>query len=255
MRFLKGLLIPFVILAIWYTGSKSGIWNSFILPSPGQTFETGQYLITSGILFKHVLISLYRVFAGFALAFLLAFPLGIILGMKRKLIDYFELIIEFVHHVPPLATVPMLILWFGIGEISKLVVIVLASFFPIFLNTLDGVLRCDEHLLEVGESFGFAARDRFKYIIFPATFPYILMGMRLGLGYSWRALIGAEIIAATAGIGYMILDAELLSRPDIMIVGILTIGILGTLIDFVFFRITNLFVTWKEGEKTQNGWG
>ena len=116
-------------------------------------------------------------------------------------------------------------------------------------------MSCNDQLLEVGRSFRFTSRERFRHIVFPATFPHILTGMRLGLGYSWRSLIGAELIAASAGIGYMILDAELLSRPDIMIVGILTIGILGTLIDFIFFRIARKFVSWEEGKEAQNGWG
>lgn len=255
MKWLKGLLIPLGIIIFWYIAVEAGWWSKFILPAPAKTAATGWELITSGVLFKHVKISLYRVFAGFGIAFLIAFPLGILLGMKKALIDYFQLIIEFIQHVPPLATVPMLILWFGIGETSKLLVIVLASFFPIFLNTLQGVLSCNDQLLEVGRSFRFTSRERFRHIVFPATFPHILTGMRLGLGYSWRSLIGAELIAASAGIGYMILDAELLSRPDIMIVGILTIGILGTLIDFIFFRIARKFVSWEEGKEAQNGWG
>jgi sulfonate transport system permease protein len=115
-----------------------------------KTAVAAEQLITKGILFKHVLISLYRVFAGFSLAFLIAFPLGIILGMNKKLLPYFEPSLEFIRHIPPLAVIPMLILWFGIGETSKLIIIVLASFFPIFLNTLNGVIYCDNKLLEVG---------------------------------------------------------------------------------------------------------
>jgi sulfonate transport system permease protein len=251
----KGLLIPVLILIIWFSGSYLNIWNSYIIPSPHKTAVAAEQLITKGILLKHVLISLYRVFAGFLLAFLIAFPLGIILGMNKKLLPFFEPILEFIRHIPPLAVIPMLILWFGIGETSKLIIIVLASFFPIFLNTLNGVVYCDYKLLEVGRSFGFGAREQFTRIILPATLPYILMGMRLGLGYSWRSLVGAELIAAAAGIGYMILDAERLSRPDIIIVGVLTIGVLGSAIDYIFFKAACYLTPWKDSEITQNGWG
>lgn len=251
----KGLLIPVLILIIWFSGSYLNIWGSYIIPSPLKTAVAAEQLITKGILLKHVLISLYRVFAGFSLAFLLAFPLGIILGMNKKSLPFFEPILEFIRHIPPLAVIPMLILWFGIGETSKLIIIVLASFFPIFLNTLNGVVYCDNKLLEVGRSFGFSARDQFTRIILPATLPYILMGMRLGLGYSWRSLVGAELIAAAAGIGYMILDAERLSRPDIIIVGVLTIGVLGSAIDYIFFKAACYLTPWKDSEITQNGWG
>ncbi|MDD2554596.1 MAG: ABC transporter permease [Desulfotomaculaceae bacterium] len=255
LKTLKGLYIPVLILIIWCIGSNYKLWNSYILPSPDQTFQTGQKLIEKGILFKHVSVSLYRIFTGFFIAFLVAFPLGIVIGMRTKLLDYFEPILEFLRHIPPLAIIPMLILWFGIGETPKLIIIVLASFFPIFLNVLNGVLYCDGKLLEVGKSFGFSPGEQFLRIILPATLPYIITGMRLGLGYSWRALIGAELIAATAGIGYMILDAEQLSRPDIIIVGVLTIGILGSAIDLIFFKIANCLIPWKGGEKSQDGWG
>jgi len=251
----EGLLIPVLILIIWFLGSYFNIWNSYIIPSPLKTVDAAKQLITKGILLKHVLISLYRVFAGFSLAFLLAFPLGIIMGTNKNLLPFFEPILEFIRHIPPLAVIPMLILWFGIGETSKLIIIILASFFPIFLNTLNGVVHCDNKLLEVGRSFGFSARDQFTRIILPATLPYILMGMRLGLGYSWRSLVGAELIAAAAGIGYMILDAERLSRPDIIIVGVLTIGVLGSAIDYIFFKAASYLTPWKDSEITQDGWG
>ncbi len=197
--------------------------------------------------------SLYRVFAGFAVALLLALPLGILIGMNRRWVRYTEPMLEFIRHIPPLATIPMLILWFGIDETSKLTIIVLATFFPIYLNTVNGIIHCDPKLLEVGRSFGFSRGRLFWRIILPAILPYILIGMRLGLGYSWRSLIGAELIAAAAGIGYMILDAEQLSRPDIIVVGILTIGILGSVIDHAFFRLTRHFTPWGETRRSMAG--
>jgi sulfonate transport system permease protein len=254
LKIFKGFLIPGLLLIIWYFGASLEFWNSYIVPSPVKTLQTGQQLVVQGILYKHISVSLFRVFTGFGLAFVIAFLLGILLGMNKKLIDYFEPILEFIRHIPPLATVPMLILWFGIGETSKLIVIVLASFFPIFLNTLSGVLNCDYKLLEVGKSFGFNGWEKFKKIILPSMLPYVLVGMQLGPGYSWRSLIGAELIAAASGLGYMILDAEQLSRPDIIIVGVLTIGILGSVIDFMFFQLASYCTPWKTFKKEQEGW-
>ena len=251
---LKGLAVPGIILLFWFLASGMGIWNSYIIPSPVKTLQTAQQLTLNGILLKHVAVSLYRVFAGFTISLLLAFPLGILVGMNTRIVVYTEPVLEFIRHIPPLAMIPMLILWFGIGETSKLIVIVLAAFFPIFLNTLSGVLNCDIKLLEVGRSLGFNSWEQFSRIIMPASLPYALVGMRLGLGNSWRSLIGAELIAAASGIGYMILDAEQLSRPDIIIVGILTIGILGSAIDWIFFKAADFITPWKAGDKTQNGW-
>jgi sulfonate transport system permease protein len=131
----------------------------------------------------------------------------------------------------------------------------MATFFPIFFNTLHGVASCDNKLLEVARSFGMSRGQTFRQVVLPASLPAVLVGMRLGLGYSWRALVGAELIAASSGIGYMILDAEQLSRPDLVIIGILTIGIMGTLIDLVFFALTQKLIPWKVGEDANYGRG
>lgn len=248
-RTLKGLIVPALILAAWAGGSRLSLWNSYLVPAPAAVGDAAAALLQNGVLPKHILASLYRVFGGFLAAFTLAFPLGIILGMDPRRRDYFQVTLEFIRHVPPLAALPMLILWFGIGEWPKLLIVVLATFFPIFLNTLHGVTACDVKLIEVGQSFGLSRREIFRYIILPSALPAVLVGMRLGLGYSWRALIGAELVAAASGIGYMILDAEQLARPDIVVLGILTIGFLGSAIDWAFFRLTRLIIPWEEGEQ------
>lgn len=201
-----------------------------------------------GVLVKHVTVSFYRVFCGFGLTFAVAFPLAVLLGMNRRLQPYFDPVLHFIRHIPPISCIPILILWFGIGESSKMAVIILAAFFPIFLNTLEGIRQCDVKLLEVGRIFGLTAREKFVRIIVPAALPSVVLGMRLGLGYSWRALIGAELIAASAGIGYMIIEAEQISRPDIVIVGILMIGTLGYIIDYAFLRLSRLMLPWNRGK-------
>ncbi|AGL03303.1 ABC transporter permease [Desulfoscipio gibsoniae] len=244
MKILKCLTIPFVILALWVTGSAAGMINQYIIPPPSRVIHTAITLLGSGLLLDHISISLYRVFAGFLATILFAFPLAVLVGLNRRLEDYIEPVLDFLGHIPPIACIPMLILWFGIGEASKLAVIILATFFPVFLNTLNGILSCDKQLLEVGDVFGFSGRDKFLRIVIPAALPSIIVGMRLGLGYSWRALIGAELIAASSGIGYMIIEAEQLSRPDIIIVGLITIGLCGYMIDYCFFKLTSCIIPW-----------
>jgi len=246
MKLIKGIIIPLLILLLWMLGSLSGLFNSYLLPSPVAIAGTMGKLIETGVLFKHISISLYRVLLGFSLTFFLAFPLAVILGMNKKWNDYFDPILDFIRHVPPLACIPILILWFGIGEPPKIAIIMLATFFPVFLNTLNGVLGCDKKLLEVGEVFEFTALERFRRIILPSALPSIILGMRLGLGYSWRSLIGAELIAASSGIGYMIIDAEQISRPDIIFVGIITIGIFGYCIDYGFLKLTDYLMPWED---------
>jgi sulfonate transport system permease protein len=254
-RTLKGLYIPLMFLFFWAVGSHYSIWNAYIIPPPAEVATTLEHAVRDGTLSKHLFVSIFRVFSGFSAALLLAFPLAVLLGINKSWNPYLHVSLECLRHIPPLATIPMLILWFGIGELPKLLIVIMATFFPIFFNTLHGVGSCDIKLVEVAKSFGMDRRRILRYVVFPSALPSIIVGMRLGLGYSWRALVGAELIAASSGIGYMILDAEQLSRPDIVIVGILTIGIMGTLIDWAFFHLAKKLVPWKEGEETDYGRG
>ena len=153
-------------------------------------------------------------------------------------------------NVPPLSMIPLLILWCGIGETTKTVIIVLASFFPMYLNIVKGFTGCDRKLLEVGTMFGYTDRQKFFRIMLPYAMADILVGMRIGLGYSWRAIIGAEMVAASTGLGHMILFAQQMSRTDKVIVGIFAIGIAGYLTDRIFGLLISIFLK-GAGE---NGW-
>lgn len=226
-----------IILIIWYIGSHFSLWNSYIIPSPEKILLTGERLIKNGALAKHLSISLFRILIGFSITIAIGIPSAVIFGMFPKVYNYFKSFLEFMRHTPPLALIPMIILWFGIGEMSKIIIIILASFFPVFLNSLKGIQSCDKKLIEVGESFNFTKYEIFRKIIFPWAVSDILTGIKLGIGYSWRAIIGAEMIAASSGLGYLILDGQQMSRPDIVIVGIFSIGIFGSATDWVCSKV------------------
>ena len=147
---------------------------------------------------------------------------------------YFEYLVQFFRNGPPLSMIPLLILWCGIGETTKVVIIVLASFFPMYLNIVKGFTGCDPKLLEVGDMFGYSRAEKFWKIVLPYASADILVGMRIGLGYSWRAIIGAEMVAASTGLGHLILFAQQMSRTDKVIVGILVIGLVGYATDRIF---------------------
>lgn len=233
-NFWKATLPIIVILLLWQVVSDMQIWSSYVLPGPGQVFRSFWAMVKSGVLLLHILVSLWRVLTGFLIAFVLAFLLGILAGVRPASAPYYRHIVEFMRNVPPLSLIALLILWFGIGETSKVIIIVLASFFPMFLNIKKGLASCDIKLLEVGHSLGFNKIQKFCRIMLPHALPDILVGMRVGLGYSWRAIIGAEMIAASRGLGYLILDAQQMSRSDKVIVGIFVIGIVGYLCDCLF---------------------
>lgn len=238
-----------LLLAAWLLCSRLGLVNPYLLPPPGKVAQAFWQLTADGSLLRHAAISLLRVLAGFGITCLLALPSGILLGMFPRAAAYVRLPLEFLRHVPPLALIPMLILWLGIGEASKLTIIVLASFFPVFFNTTSGVAGCDSQLIEMGKSFGLTRRQVFSRIILPSAAADMLIGLRLGIGYCYRALIGAELIAAVSGLGYLILDAQQLSRSDLVMVGIFAVGVIGIITDWLFVRLTRRFIHWRKADQ------
>ena len=239
---MKKYLLIFLIMIIWITGSYFSLWNSYIIPYPEKVFFTAVKLLKSGELFKHMFTSISRIFFGFSITVILAVPSAVIFGMFPQIYNYFKSILEFMRHTPPLTLIPMIILWFGIGEFSKITIIILASFFPVFLNTLKGIENCDKKFIEVGQVFDFTKYEIFRKIILPSAVPDILNGIKLGIGYSWRAIIGAEMIAASSGIGYLILDGQQMSRSDVVIVGIFSIGIFGSFTDYVCSKVIERYI-------------
>lgn len=230
------------ILCIWYFICQLKIVSDYVLPSPQKVFFTFLNMMISGDLFEDVTISVIRVFKGFGIAFISAFILGMITVLKPQLNGYYDFLIQFFRNVPPLSLIPLLILWYGIGESTKIIIIVLASFFPIYLNIVKGFTECDPKLLEVGDVFGYSKWQKFYKISFPFALSDILIGARIGLGYSWRAIIGAEMIAASTGLGHMILFSQQMSRIDKVMVGIISIGILGYICDRIFANIIKKFL-------------
>ena len=239
-----------IILLIWTVITKMQLVSSYVLPSPTKVLNSFVKMIQSGEIFEDIYISYLRVLQGFFIATLLAFLLAMIRVTLPKYNDYYESIVQFLKNVPPLSLIPLLILWLGIGETTKISIIVLTSFFPIYLNTVKGFESCDKKLLEVGQVYGYSKVSSFFKIRLPYAMSDILVGMRVGLGYSWRAIISAEMIAASSGIGHMILFAQQMSRTDNVIVGILEIGVIGYITDRVFALIIDKALKGSD----VNGW-
>jgi len=231
---LKPFFLPLAVLAAWVVVTRLEMVSPYLLPPPLTVLEAAVELASAGLLHIHVFTSLGRVLTGFAFTAVFAIPLAVFIYFFDLAEGYLRFVLEFIRNTPPLATVPLLILWFGIGEAPKLAVIILASFFPIFLNTLNGLRQSDRGLIEMADTLDLTGWEKLRFVLLPGALPQIITGLRLGFGYSWRALIGAELIAASAGLGYMILDAEELARTDIVFVGIIAIGTLGYSFDLVF---------------------
>ncbi len=238
------------VLLAWHLACAAEVVNAYVLPSPAKVWKTFLSLAASGDLLADVGVSLGRVLKGFSIAFALAFLLAALRILAPGSGPYFEFIVQFFRNVPPIAMIPLLILWCGIGEVTKTVIIVLASFFPMYLSIVKGFTGCDPRLLEVARSFDYSRGRTFLRVILPSAMSDILVGMRTSLGYSWRAIIGAEMVAASTGLGHMILFAQQMSRTDKVIVGILAIGIVGWATDRLLGIVIRRFV----GRTSQNGW-
>lgn len=243
-----GLASVAFVLGLWQLASSLGWASAFLLPSPSRVAIAAGRATASGELARHVGASLARVAEGFVIAACAAIPLAVLTNASRWLRAAIDPALNFLRNVPPLALVPLFILWLGIGEASKVAIIVLSSFFPIFLGAATGLASVDPRLVEMGRSLGFSRSRTLVKIMFPESVPSLMSGLRLGLGYSWRALIGAEMVAASSGLGYWILDAEQMARIDALFAGILVIGLLGALIDRAAYVFAAKLLPWAELE-------
>ena len=233
-EFLKPFYIFAVILVLWWIVAALEIWNTYLLPPPWKVAKTFVTMVERGVFASSILVSGKRVLTGAGISFVLAFTAGLCSAYLPERSEYWRHLSNFMRNVPPISLISLLILWFGIGETSKLIVIVLASVFPMYLNISKGFRECDRKLVEVGKTLGFSPFQIFVRICLPYAREDILVGLRTGLGYCWRALIGAEMFAAASGLGYTIVYAQQMSRSDKVLIGIFLIGFIGCVSDALF---------------------
>ena len=245
-------LIPLILIVIWQGISSIRVIPSYKLPSPVEIVLGFKDLLVVGVppghlLHNHMLYSLYRVVLGYAIASLLAIPLGLLMGWSAKLLKMIRPLIEVVRPIPPLAWIPIAILWFGIGIKSAAFIIFLGAFFPILLNTISGVLAINPILVEAARTLHAKEKDIFLKVLFPGTIPSIFVGMRIGIGIGWMTLVAAEFTGVKEGfgLGYMIMTARDIQRPDEILAGMLVIGVIGLLIDIGLRAIEAKTIRWR----------
>lgn len=248
----KRLLPPVVLLLVWQGLSSSGVIPDYKLPSPLAVATGLLDLILTGMppghhLHVHIYYSMQRVLWGYALASLVAIPLGILMGWSRTIRNLIEPLVEMIRPVPPLAWIPLAILWFGIGSKSAAFIIFLGAFFPILLNTVGGVHSIDPVLIEAARMLNANRRFIFLKVLIPGAIPSILTGMRIGIGIGWMTLVAAEFTGVREGygLGYMIMTARDIQRSDEIIAGMLVIGLIGLGIDACIRLIEQHLVKWR----------
>ncbi|MCM3785233.1 ABC transporter permease [Neobacillus mesonae] len=217
------------LLILWHLLSL--VYGPEILPGPLYTLQGGYELLMDGTLMQYIGISSYRVLLGWTLGSLIAIPVGITIGKVNVIRIFAEPFLNFIRFIPPIAFITLFLVWFGIGETSKIMLILYATFFIVTLNTLTGVLSVEEDKIRSARSMGASEWQIVLHVIIPATVPYIFTGIRLAMGTSFMAIIGAEMIASNEGVGYLIWNSRLFFRTDWIFVGLISLGLMGFVTD------------------------
>ncbi len=247
---LLALVVPVLILLTWQLLVQTNTIPARILPLPTSIFSKAVDLLRSGDLVENTLVSAQRALIGLAVGGSVAFVLGLLNGMfstGEKLLDS---TIQMVRTIPNLALVPLVILWFGIGETARIFLIAVGVFFPVYLNTFYGIRQVDRGLIEMAQSYGLNRRELFRDVILPGAMPSILVGLRYALGVMWLTLIIAETIAASAGIGFMTTTAREFMQTDVMVLSIIVYAIFGKLADLIARLLERRLLRWHPNYQT-----
>lgn len=237
-------LIPIVLVMTWQLFSQMGIIPERILPAPMDVLKASIILLSTGELYDHVSISLTRALAGFLIGGSIGFILGLSNGIFRFSELLFDTSIQMLRNIPHLALIPLVILWFGIDETSKVFLVALGVMFPVYINTYHGIKSVDKDLIEMGRAYGLRGQSLFYTVILPGAMSSILVGIRFSLGVMWLTLIVAETISTHSGIGYMAMNAREFMQMDVIVLSILIYALLGKISDMIAKYFENKFLRW-----------
>jgi taurine transport system permease protein len=237
------------LVVLWFVVTNLGLVKPLFLPSPQAVFEQFIAYATGTAndkpLWEHFAASMFRVFTAFALACVTAIPVGIAMGMSRVARGVFDPPIEFYRPLPPLAYLPLIIIWFGIDELPKVLLIFLSCFAPLALAARSGMRSASQEQINAAYSMGATYGQVIRHVILPSALPDILVGMRIAVGFGWTTLVAAEMVAANTGLGQMVLNASNFLRTDIVIMGIVVIGLVAYAFDLLMRWVERRLVPWK----------
>ena len=243
------LITALVLIGLWFLVTGMGWVKPLFLPSPFAVYDKFVVAMTEGVanstLLQHTLASLGRVFGAFALACVTAIPLGILMGVNRVVRGFLDPIIEFYRPLPPLAYLPLVIIWLGIGEFPKVFLIFLAIFAPMAIAARAGVRSVSTEQIHAAYAMGATRSQVITQVIMKAALPEIFTGMRIGIGVGWTTLVAAEMVAASRGLGFMVLNAAEYLASDTVIMGIIVIGVFAFAFDLLIRYLERVFIPWK----------
>lgn len=237
------------LFALWWLAAHYAWVNPLFLPSPRAVWDAFVRTATVGyqgsLLHEHLIASLYRVLAGYVLACLVGIPLGIVMGLSRDVKAVFDPVIEFYRPLPPLALYTLIVMWLGIGDASKVAILFLAALPPLTISAMHAAASVDPRYVKAAKSLGANSRQLFRHVFLPACLPGICTGMRISLGFTYTVLVAAEIVAATAGLGWMIWDASKFLLGDIVIMGLFVLAFTGMALDFLIRLTERALTPWR----------
>jgi sulfonate transport system permease protein len=233
-----------LILAAWEYAARAGLLSERVLPEPWAVIKAAWHLTQTGELWSNLKVSAARAFAGLAIGGGLGLALGLLTGLSPRLETVLDTSLQMLRNIPPLAMIPLVILWFGIDEGAKLFLVAFGVFFPLYLNTFHGIRSVDRGLIEMARSYGLSGWGLYRDVILPGAMPSILVGLRYSLGLMWVLLIVAETISASSGIGYMTTNAREFLQTDVVLVGILMYACLGKLADVAAKTLERICLRW-----------
>jgi taurine transport system permease protein len=243
------IVTTIVLFLFWVAVTEAGLVQPLFLPSPRTVFEKFILVSTEGFsnsnLAQHTLTSLYRVFTAFFFACITAIPIGIMMGVSRVVRGICDPPLEFYRPLPPLAYLPLVIIWFGIGEFAKIFLIYLAIFAPMAISARAGVRSASIEQIHAAYSMGATRSQVVWHIIVKSALPEIFTGMRIGIGVGWTTLVAGEMVASTRGLGFMVLNASEFLASDVVIMGIIVIGIFAYAFDLLMRNLERIFIPWK----------
>jgi len=244
---LKALIpwaLPLGVLALWQAAASLGFLSSRVLPAPSDVALAFWRTLGDGSLIANISVSTGRALTGLAIGGGIGFALGVLNAVWRPAETAFDSTLQMLRNVPHLAIIPLVILWFGIGEEAKIFLVAVGVAFPIYLNTFHGIRTVDRGLIEMARVYGLSPAARFARIVLPGALPSVLVGLRYALGIMWLTLIVAETISSTEGIGYMTMNAREFLQTDVVVLGVLAYALLGKLADSLTRAIEQRALAW-----------
>jgi sulfonate transport system permease protein len=243
-------LVPLALVALWQLGSSLGLIGNRLMPAPWNVALAGWDKLASGELAANVGISGLRAISGLVVGGVVGFALGLANGLSRTSFTLTDTTLQMIRTIPNLALIPLVILWFGIGEEAKLFLTSLGVFFPIYLNTLHGVRNVDPHLIEMGRVYEMSRWMLFRKVILPGALPSIFVGLRFALGIMWLTLIVAETLSANSGIGHMAMEAREFMLTDVVVLALFVYALLGKAADSIVRILERVTLGWHPAFQT-----